>query len=244
MNKTVLITGSSRGIGRETALEFAYHGYNVVVNYNNSEKEAVKLQGEISKFNENVRIFKCDVSDRSQAKDLVDFTVNSFKKIDVLVNNAGISCQTLFTDITLEEWKKIFSVNVDGMFNCSQFTVKNMLKYHQGKIVNISSVWGITGASCEVHYSAAKAAVIGFTKALAKELGPSNIQVNSVAPGIINTEMNESVAKDVMLELTAQTPLGRMGTAKEIAKTIFFLSSENADFITGQIISPNGGFLT
>jgi 3-oxoacyl-[acyl-carrier protein] reductase len=243
IDNTVLITGSSRGIGRDTALEFAYHGYNVVVNYNNSEKEAIELQNEINTFNKNIRIFKCDVSNRSQAKDLVNFTIESFKKIDILVNNAGISYQTLFTDITLEEWKKIFEVNVEGMFNCSQFAVKNMLKYHRGKIINVSSVWGMTGASCEVHYSASKAAIIGFTKALAKELGPSNIQVNCVAPGVINTEMNKSMAKDTMLELTSQIPLGRIGTTKEIAKTIFFLSGENSDFITGQIVSPNGGFL-
>ncbi len=243
MNKTVLITGSSRGIGKQTALEFARRGYNVVVNYNKAENEAVSLKNEITKFNENIKIFKCDVSDRNQAKSLIDFTVDSFGKIDILVNNAGISYQSLFTDITLKEWRKVFSVNVEGTFNCSQFAVKDMLKYHEGKIINISSIWGMTGASCEVHYSASKAAIIGFTKALAKELGPSNIQVNCVAPGIVDTDMNGNISKDIMLELTSQIPLGRIGIASDISKTIFFLCSEDANFITGQIISPNGGFL-
>lgn len=243
MNKTVLITGSSRGIGKQTALEFARRGYNVVVNYNKSENEAISLKNEITKFSENIKIFKCDVSDRNQAKSLIDFTVDIFGKIDILVNNAGISYQSLFTDITLKEWRKVFSVNVEGTFNCSQFAVKDMLKYHEGKIINVSSIWGMAGASCEVHYSASKAAIIGFTKALAKELGPSNIQVNCVAPGIIDTDMNGNISEDIMLELTSQTPLGRIGTASDISKTIFFLCSEDANFITGQIISPNGGFL-
>lgn len=243
MNKTVLITGSSKGIGRETALEFARHGYNIVINYNRSENEAEDLKSDIIGFNENVKTFRCDVSNRDQAKNLIDFAIDSFKKIDILVNNAGISYQTLFTDITLEEWRKVFSVNVEGTFNCSQFAVKNMLKYHEGKIINISSIWGMTGASCEVHYSASKAAIIGFTKALAKELGPSNIQVNCVAPGVINTDMNESISNDTILELTEQTPLRRIGTVQDVAKTIFFLSCKEADFITGQVISPNGGFL-
>ncbi len=243
MNKTVLITGSSRGIGRSATIEFARNGYNVVANYHSSANEALKLKNEIEKFNENIKIFKSDISDRNQAENLVNFTIDSFGKIDVLVNNAGIYYQTLFTDVTLEEWREIFRVNVEGVFNCSQFAVKDMLKYHEGKIINVSSILGMTGASCEVHYSASKAAVIGFTKALAKELGPSNIQVNCVAPGIIDTDMNKNIPNDVMQELMYQTPMGRMGKPSEIAKIILFLASENSNFITGQVISPNGGFV-
>jgi 3-oxoacyl-[acyl-carrier protein] reductase len=197
----------------------------------------------MKKFNSNVIAVKSDVSKRSDCENLINKAVNTFGKLDILINNAGISEQKLFTEISIKSWRKIFSVNMEGAFNCTQFAVKNMLKRHFGKIINISSVWGLTGASCEVHYSASKAALIGFTKALAKELGPSGITVNCLAPGIINTDMNKILDNVTKNDLISQTPLNRFGTTAEIAEILLFLASENANFITGQIISPNGGFL-
>ena len=174
---------------------------------------------------------------------MINSAIEQFGRVDILVNNAGISRRELFTDITPEAWEEIFKVNVHSAFYCSNLAVKDMLKRHFGKIINISSVWGVTGASCEVHYSSTKAALIGLTKALAKELGPSNITVNCVAPGVIKTKMNEFLSKDEIDDLNASTPLGRMGEPSEVAKLVKFLASPEADFITGQVISPNGGFL-
>jgi 3-oxoacyl-[acyl-carrier protein] reductase len=241
MNKTVLITGSSQGIGRQTALEFAGAGYNVVINYNSSKQDAYNLDGEIRNLGGNSCVCQADVSDQSEAERLVNCAIRTYGKIDVLINNAAISSQKLFTDITLHDWRKIFAVNVEGVFNCSKFAVADMLKYHKGKIINISSIWGVVGASCEVHYSASKAAVIGLTKALAKELGPSNIQVNCVAPGVIETNMNKNLNPLTIKTICEQTPMCRIGTPGDVAKIILFLSGEDADFITGQVISPNGG---
>ena len=243
MKKTVIITGSSRGIGAATALEFAKNGYNVVVNYNNSKDRALELLEKIRSEGVMAIALKADVSKPDEAKYLVEKTLEEFGRIDVLVNNAGIAEPKLFTDMTFSEWQRMFDVNVNGMFNCTQPVVKHMLKKHDGKIINIASILGISGASCEVHYSAAKAAVIGFTKALAKELGPSNITVNCVAPGVIDTEMGRYVAESIMQKLKAQTPLGRTGKAEEIAKAILFLAGDNANFFTGQVLSPNGGFV-
>ena len=169
--------------------------------------------------------------------------MEQFGHIDVLVNNAGIAQQKMFTEITEQDWKKMFSVNIDGMFNCTQLALRDMIKRHKGKIINVSSIWGIAGASCEVHYSASKAAVIGFTKSLAKELGPSGIQVNCVAPGVIETDMNKNLDDLTIKEIINETPLERIGTPRDIANTILFLAQDASDFITGQVISPNGGFV-
>ena len=244
MKKTVIITGSSRGIGAETAIEFARNGYeNIVINYNNSKNEALKVLEKVRNFGCSAIALKADVSNKEEVEYLINETLNQFNKIDVLVNNAGIAQQKLFTDITHEEWEKMFDVNVGGMFNCTSLAVKNMIKNHSGKIINISSMWGITGASCEVHYSASKAAIIGFTKALAKELGPSGINVNCVAPGVIETDMNKNLSFEDVENLKYETPCQKIGTPLDVAKTIVFLASENASFITGQVIGVNGGFL-
>ena len=244
MKKTVIITGSSRGIGAETAIEFARNGYeNIVINYNNSKNEALKVLEKVRNFGCSAIALKADVSNKEEVEYLINETLNQFTKIDVLVNNAGIAQQKLFTDITHKDWKRMFDVNVGGMFNCTSLAVKNMIKNHSGKIINISSMWGITGASCEVHYSASKAAVIGMTKALAKELGLSGIRVNCVSPGVIDTEMNAMHGAEVMRELKEETPLNRIGTAEEAAGAIYLLASEQARFITGQVLGVNGGFV-
>jgi len=243
MNKTVLVTGSSRGIGKEIAILFAKNNYNVAINYFNNENSAENLCQQLQELHCNVIKVQADVSNREQVEIMVNKVYNQFGDIDILVNNAGIAQQRLFTEISNSDWDKMFDVNVKGVFNCCQCVLPNMIQNKQGKIINISSVWGITGSSCEVHYSASKAAVIGLTKALAKEVGLSNIQVNCVAPGVINTDMNSSLDSNTIQELKEQTPLGVIGSPIDIAEMVLFLASDKANFITGQIISPNGGFL-
>ena len=241
--KTIIITGGSRGIGAAIALELASENTNIIINYNKNKDKALEILYKTREKNCNSIIYQADISDYNQAQNLINHAIEQFDKIDILINNAGISKQNLFTDISVEEWHKIFNTNINSMFYCAQNTAKNMIKNNYGKIINISSIWGIAGASCEVHYSASKAAVIGFTKALAKELGPSNITVNCVAPGIVNTDMNKFFTPEISQELKYDTPLGRFCEPEEIAKTVKFLCSSDADFITGQVISPNGGFL-
>ena len=237
--KTVLITGASRGIGRETARKFHDNGYNVIINYNKNEKAAKELQSMLP----NSIAIKADVSVESEVKAMIDTAIEKFGFIDVVVNNAGISQQKLFTDITTEEWNTMMEINLNSLYFTCKYAVPYMVRQKQGKIINISSMWGVSGASCEVHYSTAKAAVIGFTKALAKELGPSGIQVNAVAPGAIMTDMCSNFDEETLDMIKDETPLGRIGTAEDVANSIFFLASDQADFITGQVISPNGGMV-
>ena len=237
--KTVLITGASRGIGKAIAVKFYENGYNVIINYNNSEKEALELQGMLN----GSYAIKADISNENDAKNLIESVVNKFGTIDVLVNNAGIAQQKLFTDITTDEWNKMMGVNLNSVYYTCKYTVPHMVSRKQGKIINVSSMWGITGASCEVHYSTAKAAVIGFTKALAKELGPSGITVNAVAPGTIMTDMCGGFDEETIELIKEETPLGKIGTPEDVANSVYFLASEHADFMTGQIISPNGGMV-
>lgn len=237
--KTVLITGSSRGIGKAIAVKFYENGYNVVINYNKSEKEAFELQ-EMLKGSYAI---KADISNENDVKNLVEAVVDKFGTIDVLVNNAGIAQQKLFTDITTDEWDKMMGVNLNSLYYTCKYTVPHMISRKQGKIINVSSMWGITGASCEVHYSTAKAAVIGFTKALAKELGPSGITVNAVAPGTIMTDMCSGFDEETIELIKEETPLGKIGTSEDVANSVYFLASEQADFMTGQVLSPNGGMV-
>ena len=243
MDKTVLITGGARGIGRAAAVRFAQAGYAVAVNYYRSEAAAQELVNKLRSGGARAVALQADVSDMEQVRVLVANCTTQLGEIDLLINNAGIAQQKLFTELTVEDWNRVFAVDVTGVFNCCRVTLPAMIRRHSGKILNVSSVWGICGASCEVHYSAAKAAVIGLTKALAKEVGPSGIQVNCVAPGVIDTEMNAALSPEDRDALCEETPLGRLGTPEEIAETLFFLASPAADFITGQIISPNGGFV-
>lgn len=239
--RRALITGAAKGIGRAVAVQLKKDGFFVIINYYRSENEAVSLLHELNSTGsiKCAEIYKADVSDRSQ----VETMLSAAGGVDVLVNNAGIAQQKLFTDITQHDWENMFAVDVTGVFNCCQCALPNMIHQKRGKIINISSMWGQVGASCEVHYSAAKAAVIGLTKALAKELAPSNIQVNCIAPGVINTSMNKNISEEVMRELKEETPLGRIGTPEDIAAAAGFLASENADFITGQVLGVNGGFI-
>jgi len=241
MNSTVLITGSSNGIGAATAILFAEHNYNVIINYNNSREAALILQNSLSSSGHSVIALQADVRSRAQVEKMVDNAVRQFGKIDILVNNAGIAQQKLFTDISNAEWDNVIATNLTGAFNCCQAVLPGMIKRHSGNIINVSSVWGETGASCEVHYSAAKAGLIGMTKALAKEVGPSGIRVNCISPGVIQTRMNNSLSVDDLTILTQETPLGRIGDASEIAKSILFLSDDDSSFITGQVLSVNGG---
>ncbi|MBQ7007297.1 MAG: 3-oxoacyl-ACP reductase FabG [Oscillospiraceae bacterium] len=237
--KTVLITGASRGIGKAIAVEFYKNGYNVVINYNKSEKEAMELQalmpGSVA--------VKADVSNEKDVQHMVESVINMFGTIDVLVNNAGISQQKLFTDITSDDWNNMVGTNLNSVYYTCKYAVPHMISRKQGKIINISSMWGVTGASCEVHYSAVKAAVIGFTKALAKELGPSGITVNAVAPGTVMTDMCKGFDEETLELIKDETPLGKIGTPDDVAASVYFLAGEKADFMTGQVLSPNGGMV-
>jgi len=236
--KTVLITGATRGIGEAAARLFIEKDYRVCINYQKSKEKAEKLKKELDAF-----AFCADVSQKNEVDKMFAEINKRFGGVDILINNAGIAQFKLFSDISEDEWDRMFDVNVKGMFNCTQAALPYMIHNKCGKIINVSSMWGITGASCEVHYSASKAAVIGFTKALAKELGPSGICVNCVAPGVIKTDMCAEFSEEDLTALADETPIGRLGTPEDVAKTIMFLASEDSDFITGQVISPNGGFV-
>lgn len=244
MEKTALITGASRGIGRETAIKFWREGFRVAINYQKSEKAAQELADELNRLRSGSALaVGADVSQKDQVLSMVTRVEEALGPIEVLVNNAGIAQQKLFTDLTEEDWDRMFSVDVKGVFLCTQAVLPGMIRRQRGKIINISSMWGQVGASCEVHYSAAKGAVIAFTKALAQEVGPSHIQVNCVAPGVIATEMNGALPPEALDALREETPLGMIGQPSDIAEAVWFLASPQADFITGQVLAPNGGLV-
>lgn len=241
--RTVLITGASRGIGAAAARRFAEAGDRVAINYNTNKDRAQALAAALEKEGYPVKTFRADVSNMQEVIRMINDLHHAFGPVDVLVNNAGIAEQKVFADITEQDWDRMFATNVKGMYLCAQAVLSDFLQKQSGAIVNLSSVWGITGASCEVHYSAAKAAVIGFTKALAKELAPSGVRVNCVAPGVIDTDMNATLAEEALAVLREETPLGAIGTPEQVAEAIYFLAGEGAGFITGQVLSPNGGFV-
>lgn len=235
--KTVLITGGARGIGAACAEEFSKKGMNVIVNYKSSRQEAEELKNRLG-----VHTICADVSDSKSVDEMYrELKKNGFC-IDCVINNAGIASDRLFTDISEEEWDRIFDVNVKGAFLVTQKFLPDMIARQSGSIVNVSSIWGQTGAAAEVHYSASKAAVIGMTKALAKELAPSGIRVNCVCPGYIDTEMNSGYSKEDVEAICEEIPLMRIGTPKETAKAIYFLASDEASYVTGQIFGVNGGW--
>ena len=234
--KVAIVTGASRGIGRAIAKSLANKDYIVIANYNKSEKEAIELKNE---FN-NIDIFKADVSKRDEVKNLVEYTLNKYGKIDVLVNNAGIDNEKLFQDITDEDWQNVINTNLYSVFCVTQEVVNNMIYNKSGCIINISSIWGQIGASCECIYSASKAGIDGITKSLAKELGPSNIRVNSIAPGFIDTDMNKKYKTSEINDIKNETPLQKIGRPEDIAKCVNWLVED--EFTTGQVISINGGW--
>ena len=240
--KTALVTGGAKGIGSAICRALAIDGYKIAINYNSSQTEAVDLKNELSAITE-VEIFKADVSDSKQVREMFSENEKVFGGVDVLVNNAGIAGQMLFTDITDEMWQKMINVNLSGAFYCCREALKFMINKKSGRIINIASMWGETGASMEVHYSASKAGLIGLTKALAKEVGLSGVTVNAVSPGVIMTDMMKSFSEADIAVLKDETPLNSLGTAENVADAVSFLASEKADFITGQVISVNGGFV-
>ncbi len=239
MQRSVLITGASRGIGRATALRFAAAGYRVGINYNKSEADARALLEEIRQSGGTAELYQADVSNEEAAAGMCA----AFGNCDVLINNAGIAWDGLITDMDASIWQRIFAVNVNGAFYCARAVLPKMISRKHGCILNVSSMWGRSGASCEVAYSASKAALIGFTKALAKELGPSGIRVNCVAPGLIDTAMNAHLSPEDIKAVADETPLMRTGSAGEVAEALFFLASPQAAFITGQILGVDGGFV-
>ena len=237
--KTALVTGGSRGIGAAVCRRLAEDGLRVVVHYNQNKGKAEALVRELTEKTGLPHLaLPAELAERAQVEELFRLA----GPVDVLVNNAGIAQQKLFTDITEDDWRRMFAVDVDGVFRCCQCALPHMIHEKSGCIINIASIWGEIGASCEVHYSAAKAAVIGLTKALAKELGPSHIRVNCVSPGVIDTEMNAMFDKETMRDLCESTPLGRIGCPEDIAAAVSFLASDAASFITGQTLSVNGLF--
>ena len=241
-NGCAVITGASRGIGAAIASQLAKR-MPVIINYSSNEQAALRVLESITKSGGHGVIFKCDVSDRKSVDEMMSFACEKFGGIHTLVNNAGLSEIKLFTDITQEDWRRMEQVNLDGVFNCCQSALPYMIHEKFGRIINISSVWGVVGASCEVHYSALKAAVIGLTKALAKETAPSGITVNAVAPGCIMTDMLKNECDDDTLgSLIEDTPVGRLGTPQDVARAVAFFSSDSSDFITGQILGVDGGF--
>lgn len=234
--KTVLITGASRGIGRCIAINLSKKGYTVIANFNKSEEKALELKEEY-----NIDIFKADIAKREETDKMVKYCIDKYGKIDVLINNAGISQIKLFTEITEEDWQNMINTNLTSVFMVSQEVVKNMIQNKNGCIINISSMWGEVGASCETHYSAAKAGVNGLTKAMAKELGLSNIRVNAIAPGVIDTDMNKNLDIETINELKEEIPLNKIGKPEDIYKCVEWLIEDN--YTTGQIISINGGMV-
>jgi len=237
--KTVLITGATRGIGEAIARAFLSSGYNVIINYNTSEEKAKKLEAELG-----CTAIQADVSNLKQVEDMFDLIYKKFGKIDVLVNNAGIApVQNVLQDISEEQFDKTVAVNLKGVFNCCKLAIDNMVSNGGGSIINLSSIWGQIGASCEVVYSMTKAGVIGFTKALAKELAPSNVRVNAVAPGFIKTDMTAHISEQDVNAFLQDVPMGRVGSVHEVAQAVLFLASEKASYISGQTLGINGGMI-
>lgn len=241
MEKIAIVTGASRGIGREIAKTLAKKGIKVIANYNKSEDAAKSLQDELKEKGIEIDIIKADVSKREECKKLATYALEKYNKIDILINNAGISEYKIFTDETDEDWNRVINTNLYSAFAMSQEVIPNMVYNKCGCIINISSIWGQVGASLEVIYSISKAGIDGLTKALAKELGPSNIRVNSIAPGAIDTDMNKNISREELEQLEEEIPLGKMGLPEDIAKCVNWLVEDN--YTTGQVISINGGWV-
>ena len=243
MEKIALVTGSSRGIGRAIARELAREGWKVCINYRVRKDCAESLLEEISAFGGEAMIYGADVSRREEVNAMVAAVKEKWGAVSLLVNNAGVAGQALFQDVTDELWHRYFSVNVDGAFHAIQAVLPPMLREHEGCIINVSSMWGLRGASCEVTYSCTKAALIAMSRSLALELAPTNIRVNCIAPGVIKTDMLDALPAEVLPQLAEETPLRRLGTPEDIAHLAVFLASDKSSFITGQVITADGGFI-
>lgn len=241
-NKVILITGASNGIGKEMAKMFAQNDYKVVINYNNSQKTAIDLANEICSNGQTAIAIKADVSNAEEVANMIDEILNTFGHIDILINNAGISSNNLLIDESAEMINKVINTNLLGTINCTKKVCKHMIKREYGKIINISSIWGLNGAANESVYSASKGGIIAFTKAMAKELAFSGITVNCIAPGVVNTNMMKFYSETEKNEIQSQIPLGRFASPNEIANLALFLASKQADYITGQVITIDGGF--
>ncbi len=238
--KTALITGGTKGIGKAIAQEFLQSGYEVILNYCHDEDAALSTQSEFNMLGYCPVLMRADVSDENQVKEMFKEVFRIYGKIDVLVNNAGISLVQVIQDTTLADWENVFGVNIRGVFLCSREVADSMICNGGGNIINVASIWGEVGASCEVAYSATKGAVIAFTKALAKELAPSFVRVNCVSPGVIDTQMNSHLSEVEMEDLISQIPIGRLGTGEDVAKACLYLA-ENS-YVTGEVLSVGGGF--
>ena len=243
MSKIVLITGASKGIGAGIATLFSEKRYHVILHYNESQKQVNELKEKLLKTNPHVWTIKADIRKEDEIKSMFQLIKKQWGGVDILINNAGIARINVITAFSADEWDNMFAVNVRGAFLCIKEAIPMMLEKGKGNIINVSSMWGISGSSCEVCYSASKAALINMTKSLAKELGPSNIRVNCVAPGVIDTEMNHSLSEQDKNDLKEQTPLMRMGTVEDVAQGVIFLAEESSKFMTGQIMSIDGGFI-
>jgi len=237
--RCVLISGGDRGIGAAAARAFYQEGYHVAVLYHSNADAAAALEKELP----GITAVQCDVASRASCELAFRTVEQALGHVDVLVSNAGIAQQKLFTDITPEEWQRMLDVNLTGAFNLCQLVLPGMIRRKAGRILTVSSMWGQTGGSCEVHYSAAKAGLIGLTKALAKEEGPSGITVNCVAPGVIETDMMAAFTAEDKAALAEETPVGRLGSADEVAKLLVFLAGEGTGYITGQVFGVNGGLV-
>lgn len=238
--KTVIITGGAKGIGKAIAYGFANSGYNVIINYKTSEKQAIQIKEELTKLGRNVEIYKADLCKKEEVDNMIKFVEDKYKTIDVLINNAGISQIKPFADIEENDWDNMINNNLKTVYLTTKAVINNMIRNQTGTIINISSIWGITGASCEVHYSTAKAGIIGMTKALAKEMALSNIRVNAIAPGMIETDMNNELNEEEIAEIEKDIPLKRTGKPEEVAKVAKWLAE--TQYITGQIIRVDGGW--
>lgn len=239
VKKIILITGAAKGIGRGIVEELSKNGENIIiVNYNNSKREAIELKEKIEK---SIEIYRADITNKIEVENMINYIIDKYGKIDVLINNAGISQIKMFNDITEEDWNNMITTNLTSAFFTTKAVANNMIHNKNGCIINISSIWGIVGGSCEVHYSASKAGLIGMSKALAKELGPSNIRVNVIAPGDIDTDMNNNLSEKSIEIIKEETPLGKIGKPIDIARCVRWLMED--EFTTGQVISPNGGWV-
>lgn len=239
--KTAIVTGGAKGIGKAIVEQLASMKINVILNYNTSKEEAMKTQKELISKGYKVEIFKADVSKRNEVKELIKYTHEKYGDIDILVNNAGVDQVKMFIDITDEDWNNMIQTNLNSVFYTIQEILPDMIKNKKGCIINISSIWGMVGGACEVHYSASKAAIDGLTKALAKELALSNIRVNSIAPGAIMTDMNKNLTQEEIKSVENEIPMGRFGKPEDIAKCAKWLVED--EYTTGQVISPNGGWV-